>query len=87
VNYFLLSCPTTKGTRVLDPACSPFILLKAGSLEDAVAFYYSNILKPAATLVKAPLQAAPPLVPESLADLKSKLAGIEALPKPFEDTP
>jgi hypothetical protein len=72
--------------RVLDPACSPFILLKAGSLEDVVAFCYSKVLKPAATLVKAPLLAAPAVVPESLQDLKNKLAEIDAKPKPFPDT-
>ena len=56
-------------------------------LADVEAYLYKRVLVPSATLKVAPVVAALPAAPESLADLKLKLAAIDALPKLFPETP
>lgn len=73
--------------QILDPAYAPFVLVRAGSLEDVIAYLYQQILIPGAAVKVAPAVAALPVVPDSAADLKARLAAIDALPKPMAETP
>jgi len=72
--------------EILDPANSHMVLLRPGNLEDAVAYFYLKILRPGAKVQAKPALPEQPVVPESKADLKSRLAAIAALPKPFPYT-
>lgn len=73
--------------QVLDPAYAHFVLLRPGSLEDAVSYFYGKILVPGAALIQQPPIAAPPAAPDSAAAFKQQLAAIDALPKPLLETP
>jgi hypothetical protein len=64
------------------------VLLRAGSLTDVEAYLYEKVLRPSAIVKDVPAGAAAlPVAPDSVEAFKARLAEIDKVVKPYDDTP